>query len=165
MSAPGESDGLRPGETALDFDLADRAEAGLAFIGRIRTPWAARADCPKNIRLARETGRGATALVDPPYRPGLTGLAVGDAVILLYWMHQARRDLIVQRPGHVDGPRGPFALRSPVRPNPVSLAAVRVIALDIAQGRIEIDAADCLDGTPLLDIKPWIASVDAPPPG
>jgi tRNA (adenine37-N6)-methyltransferase len=56
-----------------------------------------------------------------------------------------------------------FGLRSPLRPNPIALAVVRLLGIDAATGRIEIDAIDCLDGTPLLDIKPYLPSVDAVP--
>jgi tRNA-Thr(GGU) m(6)t(6)A37 methyltransferase TsaA len=160
--SPHAPDGVRPGETLLDFDPAERADAGVVFIGRIRSPWA-RGDCPRNIAKARENGLGATVEIAAPYRPALLGLAAGRPVILLYWMAGARRDLAVQRPGHADGPRGTFALRSPARPNPVALSAVMIRALDPGAGRIEIDAIDCFDGTPLIDLKPWLATVDIPP--
>ena len=153
---------MRPGEQALPFDPATRTEAGIAFIGRLRTPWR-KGDCPRNLAQARARGGSFTVEVDPAYRAGLAGLAEGQAVVLLYWMAGARRDLIVQSPGHADGPRGTFALRSPVRPNPVSLATVRITALDLAAGRLTVDALDCYDGTPLVDIKPWQDRVDVPP--
>jgi tRNA (Thr-GGU) A37 N-methylase len=57
-----------------------------------------------------------------------------------------------------------FALRSPVRPNPIALAVVRVLGVDQERGLVGIDAIDCLDGTPLIDIKPWLASIDGPVP-
>jgi tRNA (Thr-GGU) A37 N-methylase len=69
----------------------------------------------------------------------------------------------VQVPRHADGPRGTFALRSPVRPNPIALATAVITSLDGAT--IGIDATDAFDGTPVLDIKPWIDTVDVPPPG
>lgn len=153
----------RAGEIALGFDPAGRADAGVTFIGRIRSPWTDRGDCPRNLTRARERGGAARVELDAPYRSGLAGLAEGQAVILLYWMDRGRRDLIVQNPSHGDGPRGSFALRSPVRPNPVALGVVRITALDSAAGVIGIDAIDCLDGTPLLDIKPWLPGVDIPP--
>jgi len=154
----------RPGEIALPFDPAETAADGrIVFIGRIRSPWTSRRDCPHNLREARERGGGGSVEIDPPWRPGLAGLANHAGAVLLYWLHDSRRDLIVQAPRHVDQPRGVFALRSPVRPNPIGLAAVRILSVDPDAGRIAIDAIDCLDGTPLIDVKPWIASVDAPP--
>lgn len=154
----------RPGEIALPFDPAVLdGDARVVFIGRIRSAWASRGDAPKNPREARERGRTARIELDEPYRPGLDGLDRFSHAIVLYWMHDARRDLIVQSPRHSPKPRGVFGLRSPVRPNPIALAVVRLLAIDPGAGTIEIDAIDCLDGTPLLDIKPYLPSVDAVP--
>ena len=153
---------LRPGEVALDPDPAGSDDAGLSFIGQLRTPWT-RGNCPKNLREAREGGGSFTAEIAPPYRPGLLGLQAGQAVILLYWTGAARRDVIVQSPAHRDGPTGVFALRSPARPNPVALAVVRLLAIDLKEGLLTLDAADAFDGTPLLDVKPWLPTVDIPP--
>lgn len=157
--------GIRHGETTLAFDPAERVDAGVRFIGRIRTPWA-RGDCPRNVTSARERaaaegGRFRVELEDG-FAPGLTGLDVGRGVFLIYWMHQARRDLITQAPRHVEGTRGTFALRSPNRPNPLAMCAVTITAIDPLAGWFEVDAVDCFDGTPLVDIKPWTAAVDTP---
>lgn len=134
----------------------------LRVIGRARTPWGPE-DCPRNICRARERGAPATLEIDPAFAPALKGLSVGQPVILLYWMDRARRDLLVQAPRHVDGPRGSFALRSPNRPNTISQSTVRITTIDAGAGRVEVDALDCFDGTPLLDIKPWLASIVLPP--
>lgn len=152
----------RAGETVLPFDPADRIDAGLTFIGRIRSGWKTE-DCPKNIGQARATGRPAEIVLVDGYAPGLTGLSAGQAIIVTYWMDRARRDLIVQAPRHADGTRGTFALRSPVRPNSLSMATVIITSLDIDSGIVGIDAIDCLDGTPLVDIKPWLSGIDVPP--
>lgn len=152
---------IRPGEIALSFDPAETAnDARLVFIGRIRSPWTQREACPRNLRRARERGGGAQVEVAQAYRGGLQDLAGCSHIFLLYWMDQARRDLILQTPRGATGTRGVFSVRSPVRPNPIGLAAVKLISCDVGSGRIEIDAIDCLDGTPLLDIKPYIPSVD-----
>ena len=151
----------RPGEVRLPNDPAQAAgDAHLVFIGRIRSPWKSRADCPRNLRIARERGQPAELVLDAPYRPGLAGLQAHGHAVLLYWMHEARRDLIVQRPRHATEPIGTFALRSPVRPNPIALAVVRIMRIDAAAGLVTIDAIDCIDGTPLVDIKPYIPTVD-----
>jgi len=152
----------REGEDRLSFDPLARVDAELRFIGRIETPWQ-RGDCPKNVTRARETGQGARVVLEPGFVQGLTGLEVGQGILLFYWMHQARRDLITQRPRHRDTASGTFALRSPNRVNPISLAAVRITSLDLEAGVIGIDAIDCFDGTPLLDIKPSAPAVDVPP--
>ena len=152
---------VRPREIVLPFDPAETADdARLMFIGHIESPWLKREDCPKNLRIARERGQQATVHVDEAWRQGLTGLEDYKHIILLYWMHEARRDIILQKPRHTFEPSGTFSLRSPVRPNPIALATVELINIDVASGRLDIDAIDCLNGTPLVDIKPWISTVD-----
>ncbi|WP_333715049.1 SAM-dependent methyltransferase [Yoonia sp.] len=152
----------RPGEVLLDLDPATVEGPTLAFIGRIGSPWT-KGNSPKNLREARAAGGSFTVQIDLPYRAGLLGLSVGDAIVVLYWMDAARRDLIVQSPAHRDGPTGTFALRSPARPNPIALAVTRLLAIQADSGTLTIDAIDAFDGTPVLDIKPWLASVDIPP--
>ena len=153
---------LRDGEVALPFDPAATADdARLIFIGQIHSPWTDRASCPHNLREALERGGGGTVTLDAPFRAGLAGLESASHVILLYWLDRARRDIIVQRPRRAERTSGVFALRSPVRPNPIGMAVARILGLDVAAGRIELEAIDCLDGTPLLDVKPYIAGIDA----
>ena len=154
----------RDGEIALPFDpAAGAADAGLVFIGRIASPWTRREDCPKNMNAARERGCGATVEVDPAYRPGLAGLEGASHVVLLTWLGHAPRNLIVQQPRHATAPRGVFALRSPARPNPIGLHVAALMSLDLEAGRMAIDAIDVLDGTAVIDIKPYYASTDAFP--
>ncbi len=153
----------RPGEITSAVNPAELSgDANLAFIGRIRSPWKTLDDCPKNPREARERGNPATVEISEPWRPALRGLQAGQWVHLLYWMSEARRDLVVLHPSHKTEPIGAFSLRSPARPNPIAMALVRIEALDEVSGLLTIDATDCLDGTPVLDIKPWIDTVDTP---
>ncbi|MBZ9843069.1 MULTISPECIES: tRNA (N6-threonylcarbamoyladenosine(37)-N6)-methyltransferase TrmO [unclassified Mesorhizobium] len=154
----------RQGEMLLAVDPAQLPPDGhVVFIGRIVSPWTSREHCPKNMRAARETGQPATILIDQPYRPGLQNLERASHVVILSWLHHAPRNLIVQKPRHAAEPKGVFSLRSPARPNPVGLHVAKLAALDIEAGRIEIDAIDVLDGTPVIDIKPYYASTDAFP--
>jgi tRNA-Thr(GGU) m(6)t(6)A37 methyltransferase TsaA len=150
-----ESD-VRPGE--LSVELPRSFDAGVYFIGRIRTPFKRREDCPRNIAASDATGR---VELDPRYAGGLEDLKLYSHAILLYWMNEARRDLIRQVPGHLGHPRGTFALRSPVRPNPIALAAVKILGIDGTT--LTVATVDCLDGTPLLDIKPYYPSIDSVP--
>jgi tRNA-Thr(GGU) m(6)t(6)A37 methyltransferase TsaA len=154
----------REGETLLEADPAQlRPDGHVVFIGRIASPWASREDCPKNMQAARETGRAATVLIDAPYRPGLRNLERASHIVILSWFHHAPRNLIVKKPRHAAEPKGVFSLRSPARPNPVGLHVAKLVSLDIEAGRIGLDAIDVLDGTPVIDIKPYYASVDAFP--
>ncbi|RWI28119.1 MAG: tRNA (N6-threonylcarbamoyladenosine(37)-N6)-methyltransferase TrmO [Mesorhizobium sp.] len=152
----------RSGERLLVTDPAEMPPDGhVVFIGRIASPWTTRETCPKNMKAARETGQPAVLTIDLPYRQGLLGLERASHVIILSWLHHAPRTLIVQKPRHAAEPKGVFSLRSPARPNPVGLHIAKLVALDIETGRIDIDAIDVLDGTPVLDIKPYFASTDA----
>ena len=148
--------GLREGETAVA--LPERFDASLYFIGRIHTPWQQRDECPKN---ARASDAVCTIVVDPRWARGLSGLETASHVIVLYWMDQARRDLVVQSPRHYAERNGTFALRSPARPNPIALSVARLERIE--GNTLFVVGLDCLDDTPLLDIKPYFASTDSVP--
>jgi tRNA-Thr(GGU) m(6)t(6)A37 methyltransferase TsaA len=148
--------GVREGEVAVA--LPDHFDAGVYFIGRISTPWTRREECPKN---PRESDAQCTITVDPRYAAGLAGLGSCSHILVLYWMDKARRDLVLQAPHHYAERRGTFALRSPVRPNPIAASVARLLRIDGNQ--LSVVGLDCLDGTPLLDIKPYFASTDAVP--
>jgi len=157
----------REGEVTLPFDPAEAIGGPrVMFIGRVRSPWKSREACPRNISIARgemeKAGETATIEVDAAFRPGLDSLALYTHIIVMYWMDKAARHIIIQRPRSMRGARGVFSLRSPVRPNPIALATVKVLDIDQDAGTITIDAIDCMDGTPLIDIKPWMESIDAP---
>ena len=160
-------DQVREGEITLPFDPAETATGPrLMFIGHIESPWQTRAQCPRNITEARQRmkqeGSSAVLHIDEPFRPGLAGVEEYRHIIVLYWMHQAARHIIIQRPRHMPGAHGVFSLRSPVRPNAISLSTVKVLHVDPRAGTVRIDAIDCLNGTPLLDIRPWNPQVDLP---
>ena len=76
-------------------------------------------------------------------------------------MHNSQRDLVLQVPGHYGVQRGTFALRSPARPNPIAMSVVKLLRIE--GGKLSVVGLDCLDGTPLLDIKPYFASTDSVP--
>jgi tRNA-Thr(GGU) m(6)t(6)A37 methyltransferase TsaA len=148
--------GIRPGEIAID--LPAQFDASLYFIGRIRTPWSRREDCPKN---ARESDAVCTLEIDPRWAQALAGVESCTHLVVLYWMNRSRRDLVLQIPRHYGEGRGTFALRSPARPNPIAMSVVRLLR---RQGTsLSVAGLDCLDDTPLLDIKPYFASTDAVP--
>jgi len=82
----------------------------------------------------------------------LTDLAGHRRLRVLYWMHRARRDLVLQTPFRTGETTGTFAIRSPVRPTPIASSIVELVAID---GRVlQVRGLDCLDGTPLIDLKP-----------
>lgn len=142
------ADPMRPHELAIvppaGFD------AQLWFIGRIRTPWKQRSDCPR--RGDAEAGPECRVIVADPWVPGLAGIGAHERLQLLYWMHLSRRDLMRQNPAFGDSSTGTFSLRSPVRPNPVASSVVRLLAVEGPV--LVVRGLDCIDGTPLIDIKP-----------
>jgi tRNA-Thr(GGU) m(6)t(6)A37 methyltransferase TsaA len=146
--------GIWDGEVAVELPAS--FDAGLYFVGRIRTPWQQRKDCPKN---ARESDAVCTIEVDPRWAPALKDVASCSHLVVLYWMDRSRRDIALQVPRHYGVQRGTFALRSPARPNPIALSVVRLLRAD--GNKLEVVGLDCLDGTPLLDLKPYFASTDA----
>ncbi|MGY6696999.1 MAG: tRNA (N6-threonylcarbamoyladenosine(37)-N6)-methyltransferase TrmO [Roseinatronobacter sp.] len=151
---------LRSGEARLETALEYHEK--VTFIGHIESPWEL-GHCPKNLRQARDTSHVAVLQLSEQFRGGVEGIEAGDALILLYWMSEAPRDLIRQAPRHRDTGTGTFNLRSPARPNPIGLGVVRVLEIDVEAGRIRIDAIDAINGTPLLDIKPYMPGADIPP--
>lgn len=146
--APDTADNaLRPGEVATKLPAA--TDAGVYFIGTIRTPWRTRADCPKR---GASDGPVCEIAIDPRWRDALTDIANHRHIQVLYWMHQARRDLVLQTPNRTGQTTGSFALRSPVRPNPIASSLVELVAVDGTT--LQVRGLDCIDGTPLIDLKP-----------
>jgi len=147
---------IRDGE--ITAELPKSYDAALYFIGRIRTPWTTREECPKN---ARESDAVCTIVVDARWAEALAGVETCSHLVVLYWMNRSRRDLVLQVPRHYGVGRGTFALRSPARPNPIAMSVVRLVGVEGT--RLSVVGLDCLDNTPLLDIKPYFASTDAVP--
>lgn len=142
------ADPLRPHEEAVA--TPDRFDAGLWFIGRIRTPWSRRQDCPR--RGDPDAGPECRIEVAEPWVAALSGVETRERLQILYWMHLSRRDAVRQSPNFGPASTGTFALRSPLRPNPVASSVVRLLAVEGAV--LTVRGLDCLDGTPLIDIKP-----------
>ena len=139
-------DELRRNEVTVELPAPD---AGLVFIGTIRTPWKSRRDCPHGGDV---DGPLCRIEVREPWAAGLDGIEANEWVQVLYWLHEARRDLIRQSPNRDGSTQGTFALRSPLRPNPIGSSVVRLVR---RQGSVlEVRGLDCIDGTPLLDLKP-----------
>ncbi|AMN55378.1 MULTISPECIES: tRNA (N6-threonylcarbamoyladenosine(37)-N6)-methyltransferase TrmO [Stappiaceae] len=138
---------IRPHEISVPIQEPD--DARLFFIGRIHTPWKDRKDCP---RQGKVDGPECRIEIFEPWVPALKGIEEYDRIELLYWLDKARRDLIVQNPAHSDNIFGTFALRSPVRPNPIGTVLAKLVSVD--GPNLIVRGLDCLDGTPLIDLKP-----------
>jgi tRNA-Thr(GGU) m(6)t(6)A37 methyltransferase TsaA len=138
---------VRAGEVAID--LPARADAGVHFIGRISTPWTDRLTCP---RQGRADGPTCRIEVFPPWDQGLDSIAEFERLEVLYWLHESRRDLVLQSPRSDGQARGVFSLRTPVRPNPIGTSIVQLLGVEGSV--LLVRGLDCLDGTPLIDLKP-----------
>ena len=113
---------VRRNEVAVEAPEA--FDAGLTFIGIIRTPWTSRLDCP---RQGRADGPICRIEVYEPWVAALDGIEAFERIEVLYWLHESRRDLVRQSPANDGATRGTFSLRSPVRPNPIGTALVTLV--------------------------------------
>jgi tRNA (adenine37-N6)-methyltransferase len=154
-------DEVRAGEEAVE--APPPVDAGLVFIGTIRTPWTSRLETP---RQGRADGPACRIEVFEPWSHALDGLQDFERIEVLYWLHLSRRDLVRQSPRNDGNARGTFALRSPVRPNPI---ATSIATLERVEGaHLVVRGLDCVDGTPLLDLKPdraLFSPIAPPQPG
>ncbi len=130
-------------------------------IGRLSTPWSSVRECPRNGRQP-DPAPICLAQIEPEFHDGLLRLDGFSHLILLYWLGPAARPEMRFTPPFASEPAGLFATRGPRRPNPIGLS---VVAFDgfAAPGVLRVRFLDCLDGTPLLDIKPYLRSTDCEP--
>lgn len=138
---------IRKGEIPVEAPPA--TDAGLVFIGRIRTPWTSRLETP---RQGRKDGPVCRIEIAEPWVAALDGIEQFDELEVLYWLHRSRRDLVHQSPANDGKVRGTFSLRTPVRPNPIGTSIVRLVRREGAT--LFVQGLDCLDDTPLIDLKP-----------
>jgi len=126
----------------------------LKFVGKLYGDIKSRADAPKNFD---ESERVGTLEIYPEFQEGLDGIVAGQTIVVLFWLHQASRDIlkVYPRGDRTKGLRGVFATRSPVRPNPIGISELKVLA--IHGNQIEVSGLDILDGTPIIDIKKKIS--------
>lgn len=138
---------LRRNEVAVE--APPPVDAGLVFIGCIHTPWSSRMMTP---RQGRADGPVCRIEIFDPWREALDGVEKFERLEVLYWLHLSRRDLVRQSPANDGSVRGTFALRSPVRPNPIG--STIAVLVGVEHGSVLVRGMDCVDGTPLLDLKP-----------
>ncbi len=138
---------IRDGEVAVT--PPSPTDAGLTFIGRIHTPWTVRMTTP---RQGRHDGPICRIEIFELWIPALKGLEKFTQVEVLYWLHQSRRDLILQSPASDANTHGTFSLRSPVRPKPIGTSIAKLESIE--GNTVLVRGLDCLDGTPLIDLKP-----------
>ncbi|MBK8904709.1 MAG: tRNA (N6-threonylcarbamoyladenosine(37)-N6)-methyltransferase TrmO [Anaerolineaceae bacterium] len=127
-------------------------------IGVIHSELINLADAP---RQGDEGGYEAWLELTPKVAPGVAGIHVGDSLIVLTWLHQAQRDVLQVHPrGQLERSlTGVFATRSPDRPNPIGLHQVYVLQMD--RHHLKVAPIEAIDGTPIIDIKPVLAEINA----
>lgn len=130
--------------------LRPQSKPELYIIGILHGDIISREDAPKNFS---ESDRVGTLEIHPDYLEALDGIEVGQSIVVLFWLHQADRTVmkVYPRGDRSRGLRGVFATRSPVRPNPIAISELKVLAIDT--NRIKVSGLDILDGTPIIDIK------------
>lgn len=117
------------------------------------------------IGRIKKRDKRVTIEIDPEYEDGLMGLDQNSHIIVFSWFHesdtpQKRKTLQVHPRGNKSNPlTGVFATRSPVRPNPISISACKILSIDGAVIRVE--DIDAFHGTPVIDIKPYVPRLDA----
>lgn len=134
----------------------DNGEATLCPIGVIRSAITTRAEAPMQ---GSEGAPDAWLEVKQAVAPALDGIAAGDELIILTWLHRARRDVLKVHPRSDPSRRltGVFATRSPDRPNPIGLH--RVTVRELVKDKLRIGPIEAIDGTPVIDIKPVLPRV------
>ena len=125
-------------------------------IGIIHTPHRTPAGTP--IQPTGAESVAGTIEIYPAFVAGLADLTGFSHIFIIYHFHLAKKFSLTVRPFLDDQQRGVFATRAPSRPNAIGLSVVRLI--DIADGKLRVQDVDVVDGTPLLDIKPYIPEFD-----
>lgn len=136
---------------APPMNSVELSEFTLRPLAFIRSEIATRSAAP---RQGNEGAPDAWLEIVPSARAAARGLAVGDEIILITWLHAARRDVLEVHPrGNPEAPlTGVFATRSPDRPNPLGLHPVVIRAIE--DGRLLVGPLEAIDGTPVVDVKP-----------
>ena len=128
-------------------------------IGVIETPFREPAGTP--IQPSRANGARGKVRVEPRFWAGLQDLAGFERIRLIYWLHRRPGSALVVTPFLDQQERGVFATRAPARPTPIGISAVRLMGIE--GGVLEVADVDMIDGTPLLDIKPYVPEFDSYP--
>jgi tRNA-Thr(GGU) m(6)t(6)A37 methyltransferase TsaA len=125
-------------------------------IGQVESSLISTADTPRQVD---EGAPEADLILDRAVQAGLDGIAVGNEIIVLTWLHEADRSVLKVHPrGDFSRPeQGVFSTRASSRPNPIGLHRVRVLGIDGV--RVHVSDLEAIDGTPIVDIKPVLGGI------
>ena len=126
-------------------------------IGRLRTPYGETSQIPKGLGT-KHTAEGVLEL-SPEFEAGLTDIEGFSHLIILWVFHRSEGYHLLSTPPSDHVPHGVFSSRSPHRPNPIGLTTVELVRRE--GSRLHLRGVDMLDGTPVLDIKPYTSSIPA----
>ena len=124
-------------------------------IGYVRSPYKTRHDAPRQGRLSDTVSE---IVIDEKYRPALLQIKGREHLWILCWFDRADRSVLKATPPGASEEKGVFAIRSPDRPNPVSLCMVDLLGVN--NGVLTVRGLDAIDGTPVIDIKVYSPEVD-----
>jgi len=137
--------------------MNQKIKMNMYSIGTIHSPFKEASGTPIQPCMAEESN--GYVEVFPEFREGLAGLDGFERIWLLYWCHLANESSLTVKPFLDKAEHGIFSVRAPSRPNPVGMSCVRLLSVDGC--RLHVSGIDILDGTPLLDIKPYIVKFDS----
>lgn len=124
-------------------------------IGYVRSPYKAKGDAPRQGRLSATISE---IVIEERYRPALLHIGERKHLWVLCWFDRADRTVFRAVPPGTASEKGVFAIRSPDRPNPVSLCMVDL--LEVSDGVLKVRGLDAFDGTPVIDIKVYAEEID-----
>lgn len=125
-------------------------------IGIIHSPFSSPEEAPIQPRLS--DGAKGRIVLQPDYEEGLTDLARFSHIVIVYHFHLSKTFTLIAKPSHGDSSHGVFSTRSPNRPNSIGLSIVRLESIE--KNSLYVTNIDVVDGTPLLDIKPFIPTLE-----
>jgi tRNA-Thr(GGU) m(6)t(6)A37 methyltransferase TsaA len=129
----------------------------MSAIGYVKSPYAETAEVPRGLGTKHEA-EGVLEIL-PQFEEGLTDIEGFSHLFVVWLLHRSQGFQLLGTPPSDDRPHGVFATRSPRRPNPIGLTVVELSRRD--GSRLYVRGVDMLDGTPILDIKPYLSSIPA----
>ena len=153
-----ESSGLVQETFPVHPQMENTGAISFRPIGYFHSPYNEKTGAPRQGVLVKESE--ATIQIDESFRKGLAGLMQFEYIIVLFWFDRTETWSPLVNPPESEHLFGVFATRSPKRPNPIGFSIVKLDGIDLDEGILHLSGIDAFDGTPVLDIKPYLPSID-----